>query len=300
MPNKIDLTGQRFGKLVVIAEASKEQRSGGRVSWICQCDCGKQKITTSDRLRRGIVTHCGCGNIKNIAGQRYGKLTAVKPTDMRSGTNVVWECLCDCGNTTFTSVDHLRAGDAKSCGCLKKETRPEVMNRLVGQRFGKLVVQKSMPERNKHGGIMWECLCDCGNNIIVSSNHLNTGNTQSCGCLLGQSVGELNIAQLLTENNIKFQQEYTFKDLPNRRYDFAIFNNNHEIIQLIEFDGEQHYKTCIFFNSTLEQQQAIDKEKNEFAQQKGIKLVRIPYTKRNNITLNDLQMEKNDDYTGKN
>lgn len=291
MPKKIDLTNERFGKLIVIKEAPQELRSGGRVTWICKCDCGGEKITTADRLRRGVVTHCGCENIKNIAGQKFGKLTAIRPTAKRSGTNVVWECLCDCGNIIFTSQDHLRVGDAKSCGCLKKETRPEITNRLVGMRFGKLTVQKSLPERNKHGGVMWECLCDCGNTITVSSNHLTTNNTQSCGCLLGHSVGELKIAELLQQYRVKYKREYTFPELSWRRYDFAILNDNNEVVQLIEFDGEQHYEDCLFFNLTVEEQQKIDLEKTLFADKKGIKLVRIPFYKRNTMTFEDLEID---------
>lgn len=78
--------------------------------------------------------------------------------------------------------------------------------------------------------------------------------------------------------------------MPNRRYDFAIFNNKNEIIQLIEFDGEQHYVEAPFFNKTLEEQKQIDEEKNIFAKNKNIKLIRIPYWKRDNLTLEDLEL----------
>lgn len=69
--------------------------------------------------------------------------------------------------------------------------------------------------------------------------------------------------------------------MPNRRYDFAIFNKNGDIIQLIEFDGEQHYFEAPHFNTTLQEQQNIDLEKTNFALKKNIPLVRVPYWKRN-------------------
>lgn len=53
---------------------------------------------------------------------------------------------------------------------------------LIGQRFGKLVVQKYV-DTNKHGQSLWLCQCDCGKQKIVSSGNLRTGNTRSCGCL---------------------------------------------------------------------------------------------------------------------
>lgn len=53
---------------------------------------------------------------KNIAGQRFGALTAVRPTDRRA-PGVVWECACDCGATTHVQVSWLTSGNTKSCGC---------------------------------------------------------------------------------------------------------------------------------------------------------------------------------------
>lgn len=56
----------------------------------------------------------------DVTGKKFGRLTAIK----RVGTKrrcVVWECKCDCGNTVEVSIMHLRNGDTKSCGCLRKE-----------------------------------------------------------------------------------------------------------------------------------------------------------------------------------
>ena len=54
------------------------------------------------------------------------------------------------------------------------------------------------------------------------------------------SQGAQAIKDFLLEKNIDFYQEYIFSDLPNRRYDFAIYDksNSNAIIRLIEFDGE--------------------------------------------------------------
>ena len=60
MPKKIDLTNQRFGKLIAIKEAPKELRSGGRVTWVCKCDCGSEVAVPSNRLRYGKTKSCGC------------------------------------------------------------------------------------------------------------------------------------------------------------------------------------------------------------------------------------------------
>lgn len=52
-----DLTGQRFGRLVVIGRQPKESR---KAYWICQCDCGNMKTVRSDILQEGRTKSCGC------------------------------------------------------------------------------------------------------------------------------------------------------------------------------------------------------------------------------------------------
>ena len=53
---------------------------------------------------------------------------------------------------------------------------------ITGKRFGKLVAIK-MIGKNKNGGYLWQCKCDCGNEITASVGNLNNGHTKSCGCL---------------------------------------------------------------------------------------------------------------------
>lgn len=55
---------------------------------------------------------------KDIAGQQFGWLKAVKPTAKRERGSVCWECLCKCGKLKVVSVRHLVSGNTKSCGCL--------------------------------------------------------------------------------------------------------------------------------------------------------------------------------------
>src|ERR1700691_4386015 len=58
----------------------------------------------------------------DITGKKFGRLTALHPTDERSGSgNVVWQCRCDCGATPLVYGNHLRNGNTTSCGCMKIE-----------------------------------------------------------------------------------------------------------------------------------------------------------------------------------
>ena len=54
---------------------------------------------------------------------------------------------------------------------------------LSGTRFGRLIAVEDVG-RCKDRHHLWRCVCDCGNEAIVSSNQLRRGNTRSCGCLM--------------------------------------------------------------------------------------------------------------------
>lgn len=54
----IDLTGQRFGKLVVLHRVNRGNTS--KTEWLCKCDCGNESIVRSSNLRDGHIRSCGC------------------------------------------------------------------------------------------------------------------------------------------------------------------------------------------------------------------------------------------------
>ncbi len=53
---------------------------------------------------------------------------------------------------------------------------------ISGRRFGRLIVIKLLPVRNRHNQRVWRCTCDCGAVRNVVQGCLTEGNTQSCGC----------------------------------------------------------------------------------------------------------------------
>lgn len=54
---KLDLTGQRFGRLTVLRPAAN---IGTRTAWVCRCACGQETVVRTGRLRDGRCTSCGC------------------------------------------------------------------------------------------------------------------------------------------------------------------------------------------------------------------------------------------------
>lgn len=62
--------------------------------------------------------------VKNIIGERFGRLVVVKPgkRPLESRvTNTYWFCECDCGGSVSASSNNLRSGSIVSCGCYRRE-----------------------------------------------------------------------------------------------------------------------------------------------------------------------------------
>ncbi len=72
---------------------------------------------------------------------------------------------------------------------LDVSTKSKIID-IVNVRFGRLVVIELLPYRANSRHAMWDCLCDCGRKIAVSSNSLNRGHTKSCGCLNRAKIKE--------------------------------------------------------------------------------------------------------------
>ena len=65
MSNKVEMTGKRFGRLIVIRESL--QRLSGVIAWDCLCDCGKIKSITGKSMRSGMTKSCGCLQAETIS-----------------------------------------------------------------------------------------------------------------------------------------------------------------------------------------------------------------------------------------
>ena len=239
------------------------------------------------------------GQAKNLKNKTFSRLTPLFRTNdylMSSGRkDTQWICQCKCGNKIPVRASALISKNTRSCGCLQKEHNWHGSNfkDLTNQRFGKLVVKKYL-ETNKRG-TRWLCQCDCGNFKEVQSAELYNGDTTSCGCRYKTSYGEETIEKILNQNNIHYKKEYSFKDLKGKnemfplRFDFAIFDKEDNLSYLIEYDGEQHFKEIDSqiwgSNTTLKERQSYDQKKNEYCLKNNIKLYRIPYWKKQQISL---------------
>ena len=275
-----DETGNKYGKWTVLRRDS-QQNTTGKVRWICQCQCGNIKSIGGDILRKGKSKSCGCWKTILKPGQKYNSLTLLEKTNRHDNFHhYYWKCQCDCGNIVQVLDKNFTSGNTKSCGCLNNNNN---RLQLVGKTFGLLTVLEDAGN-DKDGNSQWKCQCECGNITIVRGGNLKNGGTISCGCSK-MSKGEIAIRNFLNDLHIQYKQEYMPKDLNGKRFDFAILNNQKQIIYLIEYDGIQHFQEWDrdANNDSLEKRQLRDKEKNQWAKKHKIPLVRIPYWELENI-----------------
>lgn len=125
-------------------------------------------------------------------------------------------------------------------------------------------------------------LCTMCNNYFSQSpgDHL-----QGKGCsFCKKSKGEIRIAQWLTTNGLKYQQQKTFENCvfdKKVRFDFYVQDLN----LCIEYDGKHHFEANPFFGGKKEFNilKIKDTIKNNFCQENNIRLLRIPYWDYENI-----------------
>lgn len=298
MKNPNELIGQKFNKLTVIEFVEKDAQY--RKYYKCKCDCGNETIVRLDKLRSGHTKSCGClsgGKIKYeiVSGQRYGKLVIIKEIS-KTGHNRRVLCQCDCGNIVEVDFLLLVYNNTQSCGCLRKERVQKVGENnfldLTGNKYGRLTVLERAENIGRY--VAFKCKCECGNIVIVKAGQLQRGYTSSCGCI-GNSKGEAKIEELLKKNNIQFEKEKIFNTcrFPDTNYPgrFDFYVNKQ---YLIEYDGNIHFKygdTGWNTEDEFDKRFFHDKFKNNWCKENNIPLIRIPYTKYNDLCIEDLLLE---------
>jgi hypothetical protein len=129
MSKKLNLLDHTYGFLTVVAESKS---INGKARWLVKCRCGKEFITTTDTLRSGNTTSCGCGrtvkllenSLQEFVNKKFNRLTVSSYAHTKN-YKIYFNCNCECGNVTVTDIYSLKRGDTKSCGCLCKEINSE-------------------------------------------------------------------------------------------------------------------------------------------------------------------------------
>ena len=200
---KKDLTGQRFGDLLVLGKADGLQSR--YYTWACRCVCGNEIVVNTKNLTAHRTTHCGCKSSilrnahqkpKDRIGKKYGALTALSMAGKSDAGAFLWECECECGKHIILPAKLLERGIVKDCGC-GRGIKPKYKD-LTGQRKGQLTVLHATDKRDCKGSVIWICRCDCGNEIEMSESDFVFGGSVSCGCVRQQRWDETSLSDYLT------------------------------------------------------------------------------------------------------
>jgi hypothetical protein len=123
--------------------------------------------------------------LPDLTGQKFNKLRIKRMLGFDDKHHTLCLCECECGGETIERAAEVQSGHVKSCGCLQKNRKPDLLNR----RFGRLVA-KRFAGKDSRGNRVYDCDCDCGGNKTVAATLLIGGYVESCGCLLAETRNE--------------------------------------------------------------------------------------------------------------
>lgn len=158
----------------------------------------------------------------DVTGQRFGRYVAIKEIEPRqypSGKKGrMYLCQCDCGNTREVAMNGLRQGNSRSCGCYQKEiAKHNTFKDLTGKVFGRLTVIKEGAGRVYDNGTQnatWICQCECGNTHETTTAILNSGKSNSCGCIQSMMMVE----RMSGKNHYNYNPNLTNEQRLKHRY----------------------------------------------------------------------------------
>lgn len=123
----------------------------------------------------------------------------------------------------------------------------------------------------------YKCL-KCG--LIFTQQQTCLMQSRGCPkCDRFKSQGEVKLAKLLKENNIKYSEQVNVSALPLQHFDFAIYNDDNQIAGFIEVQGEQHFEQREIFKDGLAKIQERDQRKRDYCRDNNIPLYELIYKK---------------------
>ena len=143
-----DLTGMRFGRLLVLEEIKERSYSPQglpQIKYKCLCDCGNIVEVYGSNLRKGNTKSCGCFNseaisnrrLKDLTGQRFGLLTVIKRApdyiSPEGRHQTMWLCKCDCGREVAVNTNSLKKSLTKSCGCIRNSYGEHLVKKYLDE-----------------------------------------------------------------------------------------------------------------------------------------------------------------------
>lgn len=191
-----------------------------------------------------------------------------------------------CGRSWESSPYKLyRSQGCDSCakkdnGKQNRKTHDQFLQEVNATHFGSILLLEDY-QTGKHR-IKVQC-CQCDHVWTPMAQRLLRRGCPKCI----SSKGEKKIERILIENHIPYKRQFSFFDLPKLRFDFAIFQKDGSLKRVVEYDGQQHFKPVKSWGGEKRYKKQVenDARKNKYCIDNAIDLVRIPYTKYNEISL---------------
>ena len=161
MGKKINLIGNKYGKLTVIKEI-KERDEQGKILYRCLCECGNSCNVKAINLTKGKTKSCGCSTYnssikdEDFIGKTFGYFKVISFSHINEKRIRMYKCKCNCGNEVIVNCYNLKNGRTTNCGCKRKKTLTDMFQKnIVGQKFGKLYVLEEIQKRNLNKKIIY-------------------------------------------------------------------------------------------------------------------------------------------------
>ena len=244
-----------------------------------ECKCGHQWCGRPDHIKRGSwCPRCG-GSDSKSAEQKFREVVASKGGKVigrYKNNKIKIEIECNMGHRWHSNSDHIIRDNSwcPTCdgydGIIPAKIFYKTISDKGGQALGIYI------KDNTHVPVK------CGYNHIwmVTPNHIKSG---SWCPVCKESRGEHQVSLTLSNYKIPYTRQYQHPLIPKFKYDFCFVYNN--ITYLLEYDGIQHFEYGYFHKSEedFKYKQNIDRMKSYVAIQTGYRLIRIDYTKINDI-----------------
>ena len=165
---RVDMTGEKIGRLTVLRLALPEERPNTLNTgayWYCQCDCGNTVIVSREHLRTKHTISCGClrkeqakingqKRAPDLSGKTFGLLKVIERVEgqdyNKNEKRAYWKCQCDCGKQTILSSSDLLRGRNRSCGCHQHKSYGEAKVQLLLKENGIVFEREKQFEYQNH------------------------------------------------------------------------------------------------------------------------------------------------------
>jgi len=244
-----------------------KKNNGSKLGYDTSCACGGKKFRTNDYLTSTKIKKKTCGScqIRDIIGKKFHHITVSEYSHKDKYSQHHYICFCKCGKKMVISRSRLTKSknNVKSCGCHVAELKKENTDaKLIGKKFGKLIVLRRLDEQAGNGDYFIECRCSCGNIVKTRIQQLRDGRTRSCRCItrdiadkknekeyVGKRFGKLIITGIAKADSAGRARVYADCDCGTSGYEVALEHLKREkktvscgCYQKEMTSGENHWK----------------------------------------------------------